>query len=197
MTSFELLLNEFDLALRKYNPVNYARLYPPLAELELEASLKNLKINNEDFGTLYKWKNGFDFNLNIFISCQIFDRGTLLSMSLVRQEVLLNQEEDTWKKTFIPFIANATGEYLLFNNEMGKDYEKIFFYSPSISSAALKPVSCYDSLALLIETTINAYKNNIFEYEEKRDRLKRDVYKYFELAKAKNSKSDFWKSESG
>jgi hypothetical protein len=192
MTSFELLLNEFDLALRKYNPVNYARLYPPLAELELEASLKNLKINNEDFGTLYKWKNGFDFTTDSYICFDIFFNGTLLSLDLVQEDVLFNEKEGTWRNTLIPLIGNDEREWLLFDNRKGKDYEKLFFYSPSIPSAAIKPVTCYDSIFAMVDTTITAYRNGIIQYDPDENCLNFNVDRYFALARERNPKSQFW-----
>jgi len=193
MKSLELLLKEFDEVLRKYNPVNYERLYPPLSELDLEIILKNLKIKSEDFRTLYKWKNGFDFTKDSYICFDILFNGTLLSLDLVQEDILFNQKESTWRNTLIPLIGNDEREWLLFDNRKGKDYEKIFFYSPSIPSAAIKPITCYDSIVAMIDTTISAYRNGILQYDPNEDWLNNDVDRYFTLARERNPKSQFWK----
>lgn len=194
MKPLELLLNEFDEILRKYNPVNYERLYPPLVESELDTLLKKLKIKNEDFTTLYKWKNGFNFTIDSYICFDIFFNGTLLSLDLVQEDILFNQKHGTWRNSLIPLIGNDEREWLLFDNRKGKDYEKIFFYSPSIPSAAIRPIKCYDSLCSLVKTTIEAYRKGILIYDKHEDWLKRDVFKYYELARDLNPNSEYWKS---
>lgn len=192
MKSLELLLTELDEVLRNNNPVNYERLYPPLTELNLEVVLRNLKIKSEDFRTLYEWKNGFDFTTDSYICFDIFFNGTLLSLDLVQEDVLFNEKEGRWRDTLIPLIGNDEREWLLFDNRKGKDYEKLFFYSPSIPSAAIKPVTCYDSILAMVDTTIAAYRNGIVQCDPDENCLNFNVDRYFALARERNPKSQFW-----
>ena len=44
MNNFKTLLEQFDAALRKYNPVNYTKLQPPLPKKEINRYLTNFEL---------------------------------------------------------------------------------------------------------------------------------------------------------
>jgi len=83
MSSFKLLIEKFDAILKQYNLPNYKKLYPSLDESEINGKLKKLNVMDEDFKTLYLWKNGYDAFLNFGELCQIFDRDTFLPLDTV------------------------------------------------------------------------------------------------------------------
>src|SRR5438876_662246 len=123
MNSFKLLLEKFDMTLRKYNLSNYEKLYAPLQDKEIDIRLNELYIKNEDFKTLFAWKNGYDPDHNVNILCQVFELGTLLSLDAIISTVSANKNNSRWdNQLLIPLITDSTGEYILFNNEQGNDY---------------------------------------------------------------------------
>ena len=190
MDSFKLLIEKFDETLRKYNLPNYKKLSLPLNENEIDTKLKELKITDEDFKTLYLWKNGYDSFQNSEEPCQIFDRDTFLSLNAVIHAANTNKKLNLWEEYLIPIITDTTGQYILFNNKK-KDYGKLYFYSSSIL-IAVDTISYYDSLSKFIETTIKAYELGVLKYEEYENWLDIDIDKYYPLAKKNNKDSKFW-----
>ena len=91
----------------------------------------------------------------------------------------------------IPLITDSTGEYILFNNEQGNDYGKLYFYSASIL-VAIETISCYDSIKSMIETTIEAYEQEKLKYDNGEDWLDIDVKGYWKIAAKYNHHSKFW-----
>lgn len=190
---FSLLLDEFDNILQVYNPLNYARLYNPIADTHIEDSLITLKISDMDFRQFFKWKNGFDFKSEAGTNCQIFESGGMMSLeSIIRKVKIHNTTQHIWDSKFIPIITDSKGQYILFNNKMGNNFGKLYFYSASILSA-ITPITCYDSLSTLIKTTIMAYQKGILKYDIDDDWLDIDRYSYNNLAQSMNPKSEFWK----
>ena len=190
MNSFKLLLEKFDVTLRKYNLDNYKKLQPPLPENEIDNYLNELGVKNENFKLLFRWTNGFDCSQGEKTRSKIFDRGALLSLEYITE--LTNDDIDIWKKTFVPLVSTGDGDYLLFNNKKGKDYGKLHLYSV----AALfidNPVSFYDSIYAMIETTIKAYEKKILVYDANENWLDENFEEFHKLGKKYNKLSDFWK----
>ena len=80
---------------------------------------------------------------------------------------------------------------LLFNTKLGKHYGKLYFYSVPYLYIDY-PISYYDSLAAMIQTTIDAYKLKIYSYDDKEIWLYVDNQKFNELAKKNNGNSTYW-----
>jgi hypothetical protein len=191
MENIKPLLEEFDNILRINNFRNFERLYPPLPEEKIINYVKQLEINDKDFEDLYRWKNGFDPNRNIDEICQIFDFDTLLSIEWILDKVEINKGDPIWNNFFIPLITDTTGQFLLFNNKSNGDYGKIHLYSPSLFFID-EPISYYDSISAMIETTIQAYKHGALKYDSIEDWLEEDVPKFREIAKKINKNSKYW-----
>jgi hypothetical protein len=194
MKTIETLLEEFDAVLRKYNLPNYSKLYPPLPEDEIIDCLNQLKLKDNDFRSLYRWKNGFDPDGKVIGACQIFIYHAPLSLDSIIRKVNSAKKTSIWKDAFIPLIADTTGDYLLFNNQEGNDYGKIHLYSVSLFFID-EPISYYDSLGAMIETTIQSYINSAFKYNAAKQRLEVDAHKHHEIAKEINVNSKIWTFE--
>ena len=190
MNSFKLLLEKFDVTLRKYNLDNYKKLQPPLPENEIDNYLNELGVKDENFKLLFCWKNGFDFRTEGKTRTQMFNFGTLLTLQYILE--YKNDDPDFWEKTYIPLISTNDGDCLLFNNKKGKDYGKIHLYSPALLFID-NPISCYDSIYTMIETTIKAYEKKILVYDPDDNWLEENVKEFHILAKKYNQLSDYWK----
>ena len=54
MKTFKSLLAELDAVLRKYNPIEYKKLQPPLSDEEIEKKLSELGINNPNVKAFFQ-----------------------------------------------------------------------------------------------------------------------------------------------
>lgn len=187
MKPFQLLLQEFDACLQKYNPEAYKILPGPPPSLVLNTYLEQMEIDDENYRLLYAWKNGFD---HTFLDpvCDIFHWGSLLELKYV-------SKVDTyfWEKTFIPLISSMDGDFLLFNNKKGNDYGKLHLYSVGLLYIE-SPISYFDSIYSMIQTTIIAYEQGILTYNPKTRSLKENTPEFFKLARKYNKESEFWKT---
>src|SRR6266498_4574581 len=189
MKSFNLLLKEFDLILTKYNTINYRKLKDSLPNDEVLSYLNKLKVIDSNFKSLYNWKNGNDVNDIAVMRCQIFNFGSMISLNSI--SFFMNTSELYWGPFFIPLVANGDGDYLLYNNENESDHGKLHLFSPSLLFIE-EPITYYDSISSLLETTIEAYKQSALIYDSKEDWLDIDIDKYYEIAKQINIKSKYW-----
>ncbi len=189
MKSFNLLLKEFDLILTKYNTINYRKLKDSLPNDEVLSYLNKLKVIDSNFKSLYNWKNGNDVNDIAVMRCQIFNFGSMISLNSI--SFFMNTSELYWDPFFIPLVANGDGDYLLYNNENESDHGKLHLFSPSLLFIE-EPITYYDSISSLLETTIEAYKQSALIYDSKEDWLDIDIDKYYEIAKQINIKSKYW-----
>lgn len=190
MKPLETLLEKFDEVLKLYNPTNYKKLQPPLSEDKIVYYLTELGISDKNLWSLFKWKNGFNCQRGENRHNQIFNFGGLLSLNYIFESEKLDM--GTWEKGFIPLISSGDGDYIIFNNEKGKNYGKLHLYSVSLLSID-DPVICYDSLHALIETTTEAYEKRALTYDPTHDWLDRDGRAFREIALKYNRSSDFWK----
>jgi len=187
--NFENLLTKFEETLKKYNPRNYEKLQPPLPDEQINYYLDKLHLNNPEMKLLFGWKNGVDLSRGTYKNDQIFDMGTLLSL----EEMVLSSEEFPHENPhLIPLARDITGEGLLINNETGKDYGRIYLDSVSLLSLD-DPYSCYDSIFSLLKTTIEAYESGVFKYDFEKNYLEIKTVEYWEMAKALNPQSSYWK----
>jgi hypothetical protein len=192
MNPFKILLERFDAILREYNPVNYELLQEPLARAEIAHYLKMTGVEDEDFRLLLTWKNGFDFSHGVNSDHRIFKSGGLLSLENITY--LSNSCREKWKSSFIPLITDGGGDYVLFNNEKKTGYGKLYLYTAGLSFVE-EPISCYDSIYTMVETTIAAYEREIMAYNAADEWMEMDINGYWNIAKKYNKDSEYWKLE--
>ncbi len=193
--SFNSLLQKFDYTLQKCNPVNYTRLQPPLPEEEIDKYLNNFGLtNDENLKSLFSWKNGFDFSDGEDSSFQIFYFGAMMSLEHISL-YLKNETEPEFNVrkeiVFVPLTTNGSGDSMLYNI-MNEDYGKIHLYSVPLFFID-NPISYYDSLFAMIETTIKAYEEGIFKYNKADEWLNIDIDQYYILSRKMNKNSEYWK----
>ena len=102
-----------------------------------------------------------------------------------------NEEDPRWEGPYLPLLRDDTGQFLIFNNGPGKDHGKIHLYSSSLGFID-DPISYYDSVPAMIETTLLSYEQEAFVYDDAKDWLKIDRNKYAKIAKAINQRSKYW-----
>jgi hypothetical protein len=192
MNAFKILLEKFDAILREYNPVNYEKLQEPLSRAEIERYLNCAKIEDEDFRLLLTWKNGFDFSHATCLDSRIFKSGALLSLEDITG--MTKASKEIWASSFIPLITDGSGDFILFNNNKDAGYGKLHLYSVGLLFIE-DPISCYDSIYSMVETTIAAYEQGIILYNEADDWLETDIGAYWDMAKKYNKSSEYWKLE--
>jgi hypothetical protein len=185
------LISSLDNILKEKNLRNYEKLLPPLQDREVNELLTELNVKDDDFRTLYQWKNGFDPDGKVIGACQIFKLDIMLPLNWVLKKVLINKTDPIWDDSFIPFITDSTGQFFLFNNSPGNNYGKIHLYSVSLFFIE-EPISYYDSIGSMIETTIEAYSTGALKYDPDEDWLDEDIEKFYKIAKTINKNSDRW-----
>jgi hypothetical protein len=186
----EELLKDFDEILKAYNFKNYEKLNQPSHQIDLY--LEKLGIDDSDLKLLYQWKNGNDLDDISKMHCQIFDFGSFLSLDsiLVFQEFY--SASKLWDDYFIPVISPGDGDFILFNNKKeSEDYGKLHLFSVALLFIE-KPISYYDSLSALIQTTIECYRCKAFTYNDEDDWLNIDVGKHRAIAEKINIQSKYW-----
>ena len=192
MSHITLQLNKLDAVLKEPNPVHYACLYPPLPVKERDSKLGELGIDEGNLNFLFAWKNGFSPRENPGVRCMIFYfRSFLLSLDAMKEHKIALDELSLWDGWFIPLLADMTGNYILFNNKPGKNFGKLHLFSASLLYVD-KPISFYDSIPAMIETTIVSYEQGVFTYEPTVDRLYEDIGRFTEIARKINVNSEYW-----
>ena len=189
------IIEKFDFILQKNNMPNYKKLNPPLIKNQVSQILENLKITDNNFIALYLWKNGSDLNKSLGNLCWIVKFGTIMPLEEVYETYVSNNTIDgRWDSPWlIPFITDTTGQYLLFNNEKGPNFGKIYLYSASLLDA-IDTIIYYDSLKNLFQTTIEAYIMGSISYEPNGN-LQINSTEYKKIATSLNPLSDYWKKK--
>ena len=82
---------------------------------------------------------------------------------------------------------------LLFNNEQGHDYGKLYLDSASFMISA-GPVTIFDSISAALEMTIEAYKTGAIFYSEEQDFLRTDMSQLTPIGRKYNPGSEFWET---
>lgn len=191
MKSFKLLLEEFDKVLKEYNLQNYNKLKPPLLLAEINTCFDKLNINDESLHLLYEWKDGFDAYNRPNEVCSIMKFDTFYSLESVKQLINYYSDGEVWPgNSFIPIINDGCGSFIMFNNKPGIDYGKLCLYSPSL--LFVEPITYYDSVYTMVETTIEAYKQEIFVYDQAIYFLDVDIDRFHEIGKKINKHSKYW-----
>lgn len=184
MTETKLLLAELDTVLRKYNMVEYLKLQPPLPDEEIDKYFEELGINDEELKALYQWKNGEQADSY----CELMIKGGLQSLQEIKNYLSFDNLYDT---DLLEIISDNGEEALLFNKRQGPHYGKLYFYS--ISSLYIEhPISYFDSINAMLRTTIEAYKEEAYQYDDKARWLNIDRSKFATIAKKFNTNSRYW-----
>lgn len=192
MKLFKTLLDEFDKILKEKNLPNYEKLAKPLPVIEIDQYFEKLNIRNQDLHLLYEWKNGFDASRPG--RCDITDFGPFLSLESMVKYIELNLNEDIWPHTYIPIINDFSGSFIMLNSQSGVNDEKLYLYSPSL--LFVEPITYYDSVYAMLETTIESYNRNVFVYNPINDFLDINMIEFRKIGKAINKKSKYWSIES-
>ena len=193
-TDFIVILNEFDEVLRTFNESNYQRLLPPLIPKEIESFLDLLGVSDKDFNSLYLWKNGIDITEDdsMLNKATFLEFGKIISLKDVVDFVNINKNEISWPNTFVPIVTNSDGEFILFNNEKGQKYGKLYLYSAALLFVD-EPVEYYDSLSSMLITTCEAYKSGALKYDKNENWLNVDSKEYRKIASRINIASEYWR----
>ncbi len=188
VTEMGELLQELDIVLRKVNNRNYLKLQAPLSESELDIMFGRLNIQDPDLRKFYQWKNGFNVRSGLGVLDQIFDFGVPMPL-----DVLMNSIDQGFRdnKNLIGIVGDCSGDFLLYNRQIGDDFGKIHIESTSLLFIDNNPV-IYDSVLKLVETTLAAYKEGALYFLDNKPFLEQDLDKYGKIARVINKHSDFW-----
>lgn len=179
-------LEELDSVIQSYNSLQYQKLQDPLNENDIEQYLNEVNISDKNVKALYQWKNGAKVNSQ----CEIIKYGVFCSLELL-VEGYKNNLDNTYDRSFITIVDDSDVR-LLFNNKQGSShYGKIYLYSiPSLYIDY--PISYFDSVESMIETSVQAYKEGVCFYDQKKNTLRFDESIFFILAKSINKGSAYW-----
>ncbi len=184
MNTFKTLISKLDTVLRKYNLSEYEKLQLPLTDKEIDKSLQELGINDENIKALFQWKNGEKEDSY----CQMTERGGLMSLDAVKESKLHYNFYDPF---LIALITDNGEESLLFNTKPGLHYGKLYLFS--VSQLYIDhPIGYFDSLEAMVKTIIEAYNKKALFYDKEEEFLEYDGPKFREIAKKINKKSAYW-----
>ena len=184
MVTFTSLLQELDGTLRHYNMAAYENLLPPLPDTEIDKNLKELGIYDADLKALFQWKSGMRDEHGPLM----MQHGGLITFDSIKSSIDFNEYYDPH---LIPLISDNGEEMQLFNSKPGQHYGKLYLFSvPTLYIE--HPVSYYDSLASMVKTTIVAYKEKAYEYDQESDWLDMNIDKFYAIAKRHNTHSVYW-----
>jgi hypothetical protein len=180
----DLLLEEFDFTLKKHNKIAYEKLEQPLPKSVILNTLKEFGLaQDKDLNKLYNWKSG----TKVECKFHMMKFGNLLNFSEVKELVAYNSDYDP---ALIPIIGEGDA-YLLFNSKKGQHYGKLYLFCPSLLYIQY-PISCFDSISTMLETNINAYRQNIYTCDID-GTLIYDLDLFSDLARKYNKVSTFWR----
>jgi len=188
MQTFESLLDDLDHTLREYNMAAYENLLPPLPDAEIDENLMQLGIEDENVKSLFQWKGGVRDENGYFM----MKYGVLLTFSSIKGSVEFNNaHEAKYSSKLIPLISDNGEDMLLFNTNPGPHYGKLYLFSVPMLLIE-EPVSYYDSLYSMVQTTIDAYKEKAYMHDDSA-MLDMDEDKFESIAKKYNKVSVYWK----
>jgi hypothetical protein len=150
-----------------------------------------------DIIQMYEWKNGVE---DLFEKktgeIELFTSGIMMPLELaVSMYALEVRVQKSFKKNFFPLFTSGGGDYILMHlDEKKRTYGQLFLYSPSILLSG-KPVSIYDSLNSLFQTTLEVYKKRGYYFNEV-DKTLGIVYEIEKkVAIEMNPKSELWRDD--
>lgn len=184
MATIKSLLQEFGDTLRRYNPFEYEKLQPPLTDKEIDKSLIEIGISDENIKALFQWKNGEKEDSY----CQMLSFGGLQSLEAIKQ---VRSTDRPYDSRLVEIISDNGEESLLFNTNPGPHYGKFYMYSVHRLYIDY-PISYFDSLEAMLKTVIESYKKKAYLYDTQKNRLKILNDKFVSIAKKNNKNSAFW-----
>jgi len=185
METLKSLLEELDATLRQYNMAAYENLLPPFRDIIINKEMEEIGIDDENVRALFRWKGGMQHENGPLI----MNHGSLITFESIKVLIDVNEYYDP---LLIPLISDNGEQILLFNTKAGKHYGKIYLFSNS-SLLIEHPASYYDSLSAMIKTTIEAYKQWAYQYDEDDSGcLNINFDKFFSIARKNNPNSVYW-----
>lgn len=184
MTETKLLLAELDAVLQQYNMTEYLKLQPPLPDEEIDKYFEDFGIVDEDLKALYQWKNGE----YVDSYSKLMDNGGIQSLQEIKNYLSFDKPYDS---DLLEIISDNGEEALLFNKKKGPHYGKLYFYSVPCLYIE-HPISYFDSIKAMLQTTIKAYKEGIYQYDNEDKWLNIDLKKFAVIAKKINRGSMYW-----
>ena len=184
------LIRRFDNCMKEYCSFIYEYYQPPLLDKEIVGLVDKMGIEDEDYESIYKWKNGLD----IFTSEKLPKEFTIgycgnfisldnaeLRFQQINKKRIENPDDVFWDESKVIIMDNLIGEYLLFENNKGsEDYGALFQFSPSGSNACL-PVMKYDNIESMLESIIACFENGAIWFDKKSGYLVIDFDKESEI----------------
>jgi len=185
METFESLLVELDAVIRQYNPEAYRNLLPPLPAEIVEKELGNIGIYDKNVRLLFHWKSGMkDEGGPLFM-----EHGGLITFDSIKESNDFNQHYDP---LLIPLISDNGEDMLMFNTNAGAHYGKMYLFSVPLLLVK-HPISYYDSLTTMVKTTIEAYRERAYQYDEDDNGcLSINLDKFSPIARKYNPNSAYW-----
>jgi len=132
---------------------------------------QKIGLHDDNLQKLYLWKDGFDMFLQKGF-CDIFYCGCYSSLAAVSKEIEMFQDSNIWPTGFIPLLDAHDGRFMLFHNENGPNYGKIYYLDPQGTEG---PEPFYDSILTFIDTQIACYENNVYALDKKTNMLDIDL----------------------
>ncbi|ATL45728.1 hypothetical protein COR50_00335 [Chitinophaga caeni] len=196
MDEIKKVLQELEFFLRESNSPILAHFQEGISASEISDSFSTMKFPvRDDIMKMYEWKNGVnDLFKKKTGEIELFTSGIMMPLELaVSIYALEARVQKSFKKDFFPLFTSGGGDYILMHlDEKKKTYGQLFLYSPSILLSS-KPVSIYDSLNTLFQTTLEVYKKRGYYFNEV-DKTLEVVYEIEkEVAIEMNPKSEFWR----
>jgi len=196
MDEIKKVLQELEIFLRESNSPILAHFQEGISASEISDSFSTMKFPvRDDIMKMYEWKNGVnDLFKKKTGEIELFTSGIMMPLELaVSIYALEARVQKSFKKDFFPLFTSGGGDYILMHlDEKKKTYGQLFLYSPSILLSS-KPVSIYDSLNTLFQTTLEVYKKRGYYFNEV-DKTLEVVYEIEkEVAIEMNPKSEFWR----
>ena len=193
----EALIKEFDNCLKKYCSYIYDYYQNSLPEEEIDMHMNKMGILNDDYKTLYKWKNGLDLGASRSFpkEFRISDFGNIVSLDdALHQftEIRKSGTELEWPASQVVMFDNLIGERLLLETDKNSPYNNFVFCYHSYGSDACQSISYYDSIEKMLITLIEQFEQKALWFDDSKGFLEIDFDKLFEIGKIINHKSEYW-----
>ncbi|MBV8255086.1 MAG: hypothetical protein JO154_20965 [Chitinophaga sp.] len=182
-------LHRFDTFLKTECTYVYDYYDAPLSDDMILEMLGELEISDNNFFSLYSWKNGISVEkLDYSVDLSILPWGNLLSLKDALDVEIDNRGNNYWKFSLKPIFANFEGEhYLVETEETSEFYGVIYFYSPNLAYA-VNPIPYFDNLESMLSSIMRFFEMKAQWYDIKKERLVFDFDKLDQIREELNPK---------